>query len=887
MKRHTIKTLCGIIAVIMMLAMIPFTAQADSSNPFSDVSAGAYYYEPVIWAFRSGVTTGTTATKFAPSSTTTRGQVVTFLWRALGEPEPETTENPFEDIKAGDYYYKPILWAVENGITNGTSAKRFSPDVTCSNAHILTFIWRAMGEPMKTGEGEWYTDAVNWASGDGLLDGTFEGSFDEKGQCPRANVVTYLYRYDRLSSDILRVYVSADGNDGSGDGSMSAPFATITAARNYVRTVDKSKYNLIIIRIGAGEYRISEPITLTEVDSGTESCTIKYIGENNTRIIGGIMLTAKDFTKAEGGLTEYFPEAVRDKIVMVDLTGYGFEAGTMKKLMEDPWYQLHTPFMSLNGTRQTIAEYPNDSWIHIDGAVTHTEDGSTNGAVDWETVQTVYYPEEYFEKVTSWSETVPVFTLARLRSIWCPDDSVIIDINKEKPQFDILFAGGHDPESGTILRWYNVPEELDVPGEYIYDENDILYYYPADGFEDGIITIPLASELVKTTNTDYITFKNIHFMSSMGDGLVLSGKNIDVIGCTISSITENGISFDGNGARIIDNAIYDVGHLCIYMLSGNAEKATGEPVIIRNNDFSKYSVTNAYGCSIDFSGVNVLISHNDCHDARSCGIYVHDSVNAIIEYNDLWNLSQLCEDMGMLSGGGRCNANVVFRYNYVHDIELLGEAAKINEYNPDHEYYGTYAIYFDNGTSYCEAYGNVVNNVDFGYLSNCGRGNILKGNLFINCHRRYISFADYFYTDTFYDGVHTTGSGSAAWYAYTDIWKELNPDLAGARTSWADEGMQADHFLAPGGLVCEDNYYFFNKGERVKDPANPDHDPTYFGVTARELNRLDDPAKVGAMTTYNSLRKQTMDIEEAISVTAKDVIAITWEQFLSIGRIGD
>ncbi|MBR0442067.1 MAG: S-layer homology domain-containing protein, partial [Firmicutes bacterium] len=140
-------------------------------------------------------------TTFSPMRTCTRGQVVTFLWRSMGEPEPVTTTNPFTDVKTTDYYYKPVLWAVENGITDGTSPTAFSPNVTCRNNHILTFIWRAAGRPGDTGAektSEWYKDALDWARSSGFLNGTYSGDFNINGDCPRANVVEYLYRQNKM-----------------------------------------------------------------------------------------------------------------------------------------------------------------------------------------------------------------------------------------------------------------------------------------------------------------------------------------------------------------------------------------------------------------------------------------------------------------------------------------------------------------------------------------------------------------------------------------------------------------------------------------------------------------------------------------------------------------
>lgn len=109
--------------------------------PFVDVPAGAYYYDVVAWAVENNVTDGTSSTTFSPNNACTRAQMVTFLWRAAGSPEPETTVNPFNDVSASAYYYKAVLWAAEQGITSGTSATTFSPDNACIRAQIVTFLW--------------------------------------------------------------------------------------------------------------------------------------------------------------------------------------------------------------------------------------------------------------------------------------------------------------------------------------------------------------------------------------------------------------------------------------------------------------------------------------------------------------------------------------------------------------------------------------------------------------------------------------------------------------------------------------------------------------------------------------------------------------------------
>ncbi len=163
----------------------------SEENPFIDVSSADYYYEAVMWAYHSDpqVTNGVSDDKFGPERNVTRGQTVTFLWRAMGCPEPKSTKNPFVDVKSSDYFFKAVLWAVEKGITNGTDETHFSPKKTCSTAHIITFLYRTLG----IGADGWYKEAGAWAKGAGLLDGlTLEVS--PKVICPRADVVLFLYR---------------------------------------------------------------------------------------------------------------------------------------------------------------------------------------------------------------------------------------------------------------------------------------------------------------------------------------------------------------------------------------------------------------------------------------------------------------------------------------------------------------------------------------------------------------------------------------------------------------------------------------------------------------------------------------------------------------------
>ena len=173
-----------------------------SQKGFNDVKPGDYFYDAVNWAVEKGITTGTSATTFSPNASCTRAQIVTFLWRASGSPEPKTASNPFTDVAANAYYCKAVLWAVENGITTGTSATTFSPDAPCTRAQGVTFLWRANGSKAASAAASftdvasdaYYAPAVAWAAEQNVTGGVGNGLFSPDTTCTRAQIVSMLYR---------------------------------------------------------------------------------------------------------------------------------------------------------------------------------------------------------------------------------------------------------------------------------------------------------------------------------------------------------------------------------------------------------------------------------------------------------------------------------------------------------------------------------------------------------------------------------------------------------------------------------------------------------------------------------------------------------------------
>ena len=168
---------------------------------FVDVPTSAYYYDAVYWVAENGVTYGTSATTFSPDVIVSRAQMVTFLWRAHGSPAPRSSVNPFTDITSDMYYYDAVLWAVENGVTNGISATTFSPDATVTRAQAVTFQWRAAGSPAVSGssfadvaDSAYYAGAVSWAVENGVTNGISATTFSPDVGVSRAQAVTFLWR---------------------------------------------------------------------------------------------------------------------------------------------------------------------------------------------------------------------------------------------------------------------------------------------------------------------------------------------------------------------------------------------------------------------------------------------------------------------------------------------------------------------------------------------------------------------------------------------------------------------------------------------------------------------------------------------------------------------
>ncbi len=176
------------------------------TNPFDDVKPKNYFYNSVLWAYNMGITSGTDMTHFSPNQGCTRGQVMVFLWRYSGSPEPASGENPFADISGGEYYAKAVLWAYHQGITAGVDPSHFGPEQPCTRGQVVTFLYSLKGRPEYSDtygfadvwSSDYYYDAVQWAAENHVTSGIGDGYFGPEEKCSRGQIVTFLYQARKL-----------------------------------------------------------------------------------------------------------------------------------------------------------------------------------------------------------------------------------------------------------------------------------------------------------------------------------------------------------------------------------------------------------------------------------------------------------------------------------------------------------------------------------------------------------------------------------------------------------------------------------------------------------------------------------------------------------------
>ncbi|MBQ7600175.1 MAG: S-layer homology domain-containing protein [Clostridia bacterium] len=900
-----------IISVILCLTMLLGTAVMINAD---DASGG-----PSSWA-KEEVEAGI-ALELVPEelqkdyqSPVTRGQVAGMFIRLLEKASGKTADDIIAEKGAAvnseaftDTDDRNVLAANALGIINGTGKGRFTPDGTLKRAQIAAIInreARVMGFETEgyehgftdiTDNYAWAYPELGWPVANGIIKGVGGTRFSPGGDLTVEQAILITYRaYTALTQNILRIYVSPEGSD-TPDGTRANPYGSLEAARDAVRAADRTGLTGINVVLLPGQYVIGNAIELTAEDGGTEACPVRYIGEDGASVFGGVTLSSKDFEPASGNITEFFPADAKDSIVQLDLNKYGFSPEYISKTLESRIYRAKAPALFRNGERQTIARFPNDDWVYIDSGMAVDYDGTEMPKLyNWSEPDyyRIDYGSEYLDRVNSWVSGSRVFVTARWCFLWCVDDSYVTEFRHDIPQMNVKFAGGYEPKVGSIFYWYNIPEELDMPGEYYIDENAVLYYYPEDTFDTDVFTIPVSEGIVRINGADHLTFDNIEMSTSVDTVFKAAGDDLTVKNCIVSaSSSGRGIDITGDRITVSGNHIYDIDGHGIRLSTGEIATVTPGDSLVYNNLVEGWcSTATGWTSAIDVSGVGAVISHNTTRYGNWGAIAI-SGANITAEYNHAYKTNLMSDDIGVMTGGGHINANLVYRYNYIHDAGPENIWDKIKEKNPDYLVMGIMGFYHDGASSYINCYGNVVQNTPNGCLSNAGRNNSFTGNLFINCSHWYVWASELGFDIINDDGTLKSRTETLPEYVYTDAWRAVNPDLAEliVNTEGADPG---DHRLywAPANIVVKNNWCHFNKADRYftnwgVSPYNIEPS-VYTYANEGEIDVNQGSRTNEHVSTYTS-RRETVDLRKLITETAAGIIEITWDEFEQIGNVAE
>ena len=843
------------------------------------------------------------------TSPVTRGQVaemfINLLEKASGKSVDELIAEKGASVNEGvftDTTDKNVLEANALGIINGTSKDKFSPDGTLKRAQIAAIINRVAkvlgfetegfkhGFTDITDNYSWADAELGWPVENGIIKGVGGTRFSPGGELTTEQAILITYRaLGILSKQVITLYVSTSGT-ASGDGSKANPFASVEAARDAVRLIDKTDLDGISVFIKKGVYIIDEAIAFTAEDSGTESCPVTYFGEEGATINGGVHLTAADFT-APDKTTEswkYFPEEVKDKLVMIDLHTLGYSAANAEDFL-NIFVNLSsfTPLYSGN-KKLTVARYPNDKyervredgWFDVHGETPRTEvEGTSKYYVP-------YYPE-LSERFRSWHDVGDAMVWARLGVLWAPDNSTITDIDYENCVFEMPFAGGYCAREGMFFYFYHVPEELDTPGEYYIDEaTGYLYLYPEEDHASASYSMPKAKNIIKLDGTSYVKFKGLTFEAS--NDSIVSGDNIDNVtfdSCTVQNGIRDGIEIEGTNVTIQNCYVTSVGKSGIEITGGDIENLIQANNLVYNNLITDWSnVRGVMESAIKFNGsCGLLISNNEMHSSVDWGIGGNGAY-VTIEYNYLHDLATFEGDGGAIHVT-ECFGSVI-RYNLVDNIGYWEKDTK------KIDFVGVNAVNID--FDYCDLaiYGNIFKSITGDGAHGPGPGVSYTDNLHISVGRSVIQqgSTDEDDWEPYKEGGEFEGQ---AWtftppdYVLSDKWLNAFPGLKDIVWSATyEDGVDNRYFIYNNGnATILRNFTYFDKANRLTN--KPDQVYAYlFYENADRFDTVDNPTAGDGIIVYTSKRTPHPTYAEAIATANEWGCNIPMEILDKIGRIG-
>ena len=541
-------------------------------------------------------------------------------------------------------------------------------------------------------------------------------------------------------------YISLHGNDAN-PGTKDAPFATISAARDAVRTlIAKGLTEPVTVHIGAGEYRM-RGITFDAHDSGTKDFPITYTADGEVILHGGVSVAKEEWLDPDAAMASRFCEEAREHVRMISLTALGLTPADWGEETAIGAYETSARYDDApkgcgceffsGGRRMIKARYPNDGFAQLEAVMDVgdvREFPPQNYHRDWFERRNHRGGAYIIDRVTAkrvenWKTPNDAWMFGYFYWDWA-DSSTPVTFKIENRVVYPKFVSGFAARAGANYYFYNVPEELDTEGEWYLDrKTGNLYFWPWDGAQAADFSCR-AEPLITCQNTKHLTFRGFTITAAMGDGMVISGNDMHLDALTVKNIAGTAMRITGFRNLVSNCEITRTGKGGIYVTGGDRASLTPGQNRVTNNyihDFSEIYLT--YQGGIDLRGAGNTADHNEICGSPHSAIF-YGGNDHLIEYNNIHDVVLLSSDAGAIYAGFDWAAHgCVVRYNRLCDIGANG-------FTPD-------GIYWDDGFSGQTAYGNLLINVKkYSFLVGGGRENRVFGNLIVDSGRAALQYDD-------------------------------------------------------------------------------------------------------------------------------------------------
>ncbi len=512
---------------------------------------------------------------------------------------------------------------------------------------------------------------------------------------------------------VKQFYVATDGNDAN-EGSISAPFETLEAARDAARKIEGE----VIINIRGGQYHVSSALELTEADSNT---TYRAYKDEEVVFNGANVLNPADFKPiSEEKKALIIDQKAAANVKMIDLKALGItEYGSVKCVGFNANRDSgQTPVLYVNNKMQTIARYPNAEYVET-GAV--LDPGKTNSDQGW----TMQVDAATKGRMKKWTDAKDVWMFGYFMHDWAESNLPVKEFSASKGTVTSGYNGHYGITEERRYYYYNLLEELDAPGEWYLDrEEGVLYLYPSETMET-VEFVTFDDPMIVVLNGKNIAIKNLKF--EKGLDTAINAKNVSdfvVDGCDLSGFSGYCVSISGANTKnsgIKNSHIYNVGGVAVYMDAGDRKTLTESGCFITNNhieDFSKVKTTDP---GLYVMGVGITMNHNEIHNSPHIAIRYQGNEIAV-EYNEIYDVCRDTADSGAVyTGRDWTTRGCKINYNYIHDLKMIDTKTGMR----------MQAVYLDDMHSSTQVNGNIFYKVSSIALFGGGRYNEFTNNLIL------------------------------------------------------------------------------------------------------------------------------------------------------------